>query len=221
MSLKAVIWDNDGVLVDTERLYFEASTRILETVGYVLTKEAYVQTSLTAGQSLFDLADVSPSEHTALRDRRNALYSELLTGQDLTIDGARETLEALKGRVRMMIVTSSRRDHFEIIHQSTELLPYFESVVDNSDFEHSKPHPEPYLMGLERLRLPADDCIVVEDSARGMTAAIRAGLRCIVVPNALTKDADFDGAFRVVDKVEDVVGVVEELIQTGNSPAFA
>ena len=215
MSLKAVIWDNDGVLVDTERIYFEASKRILATVGYVLTKEAFVQTSMTAGQSLFDLADVSPDEHAALKDQRNALYSELLTGRDLTIDGARDTLEALKGRVRMMIVTSSRRDHFEIIHQSTGLLSYFESVVDNSDFEQSKPHPEPYLMGLKRLSLTADDCIVVEDSARGMTSAIRAGLRCVVVPNALTKDVDFDGAYRVVDKVEDVVGVVEELIEAG------
>jgi HAD superfamily hydrolase (TIGR01509 family) len=215
MILKAVIWDNDGVLVDTERLYFEASKRILATVGYVLTKEAFVQTSMTAGQSLFDLADVSPDVHAALKDQRNALYSELLTGRDLTIDGARDTLEALKGRVRMMIVTSSRRDHFEIIHQSTGLLSYFESVVDNSDFEQSKPYPEPYLMGLKRLGLTADDCIVVEDSARGMTSAIRAGLRCVVVPNALTKDVDFDGAYRVVDKVGDVVGIVEEMIEAG------
>ncbi len=211
--LKAVVWDNDGVLVDTERLYFEASARILATVGYVLTKEAFVQTSMTAGLSLFDLVDVDHEEHADLRDQRNALYSELLTGRDLTIEGARETLDALKGRVRMMIVTSSRRDHFEIIHQSTELLSYFESVVDKSDFQQSKPHPEPYLMGLKRLGLTADHCIVVEDSARGMTSAIRAGLRCIVVPNALTKDVDFEGAYRVVDKVGDVVGVVEELEQ--------
>jgi beta-phosphoglucomutase-like phosphatase (HAD superfamily) len=115
----------------------------------------------------------------------------------------------------MMIVTSSRRDHFQMIHQSTGLLSYFESVVDNSDFQQSKPHPEPYLIGLKRLGLTADDCLVVEDSARGMTSAIRAGLRCVVVPNALTKDVDFEGAYRVVDKVGDVVGVVEEMIEAG------
>lgn len=211
MGLKAVIWDNDGVLVDTERLYFEASSRILATVGFTLTKDQYVQTSLTAGLSLFDLADVDPDSHARLRDQRNALYSELLTGQDLTIDGARETLEALRGRVRMMVVTSSRRDHFQIIHQSTGLLSYFEDVVDNDDFTESKPHPEPYLIGLQRLGLTADECIVVEDSERGMTAAIRAGLRCIVVPNALTREVDFSAAYRVVDKIGDVVEIVEDL----------
>lgn len=212
MSLKAILWDNDGVLVDTERLYFEATTRILAEVDFELTREDYIQTSLTEGAGLFSLVEVDASKHDRLRSKRNALYSELITGQDLTIPGARETLEALSGRVRMIVVTSSRRDHFQIIHQSTDLLGYFEGVVDNEDYERSKPHPDPYLIGLERLGLEADDCIAVEDSARGMMAAVRAGLRCVVVPTDLTKDADLRAAYRVVERVEDVVGVVDELM---------
>ena len=167
---------------------------------------------MTAGTSLLDFAPGGQKERDVLRDRRNTLYADLIADEDLTIDGARETLEVLKGRVRMMIVTSSRRDHFEIIHRSTGLLPYFEGVVDQDDYDNSKPHPEPYLTGLERLGVEGDECIVVEDSARGMTSAIRAGLRCVVVPNLLTKDADFSGAYRVVESVKDVVGVVEELV---------
>jgi HAD superfamily hydrolase (TIGR01509 family) len=212
MSLQAILWDNDGVLVDTERLYFEASARILSEVGYDLTQASYVQSCMTAGNSLLDLADVGQSERDILRDRRNALYSELIAVQDLTIPGAKETLEALKGRIRMMVVTSSRHDHFEIIHRSTLLLPYFEGVIDQDDYEQSKPHPEPYLTAMERMGLTAHECLVVEDSARGMASAIRAGLRCVVVPNHLTKDADFSGAYRVVESVSDVVGVVEELL---------
>jgi HAD superfamily hydrolase (TIGR01509 family) len=212
MSLQAILWDNDGVLVDTERLYYEATARILSDFGYELTKEAFIRTSLTEGKSLFSLAKVKPEEHDRMRVARNTIYGELLNGQDLTLPGARETLEALKDRIRMMIVTSSRRDHFEIIHQSTGLLGYFEGVVDNEDYELSKPHPDPYLKGLERLGLDAEACIAVEYSARGMTSAIRAGLRCVVVLNPLTKDADFSGAYRVVDNVRDVVGVVEELL---------
>ena len=212
VNLKAILWDNDGVLVDTERLYFEATARILSEVGFELTKEAFVLTSLTEGQSLFSLADVGPEEHDELRDRRNALYASLFAKRDFTLPGARETIEALVERVRMMIVTSSRRDHFEIIHRSTGLLSYFEGVVDNEDYAQSKPHPDPYLKGLGRLGLDADSCIAVEDSARGMTSAIRAGLRCVVVPNKLTKDADFSGAHCVVDNVRDVVEVVEELM---------
>lgn len=212
MGLQAMLWDNDGVLVDTERLYFEASARILAEVGVELTQKIFVQTSLTAGSSLLDLVPGSQRKKETLREKRNALYADLIAGQDLTIDGAKETLDILKGRVRMMIVTSSSHDHFKIIHRSTELLSYFEGVVDREDYSISKPHPEPYLTGLARLGKEADDCIVVEDSARGMTSAIRAGLRCVVVPNMLTEDGDFSGAYKVVDSVRDVVEVVEELL---------
>lgn len=212
MSLKAILWDNDGVLVDTERLYFAATARVLATVGHELTREEYIRVSLTEGKSLFDLVDVSRAEFEALRGERNAIYSELLAEGDLSIPGAKATLEALKGRVRMAIVTSSRRDHFQIIHRSTGMLPYFECVVDNEDYERSKPSPDPYLLGLERLGLRAEDCIAVEDSSRGMTAAVRAGLRCVVIPTDLTKDGDFEKAFRVLSRVEEVVGTVEALV---------
>jgi HAD superfamily hydrolase (TIGR01509 family) len=212
MHLEAILWDNDGVLVDTERLYFEATARTLARVGFSLSREDYIQTSLTDGKSLFDLVEVDQDQHEALRNERNELYSELLRDGDLTIPGARETLTALKDRVRMIVVTSSRRDHFQIIHHSTGFLSYFEGVVDNEDYERSKPHPDPYRLGLERLGLGPDVCIAVEDSARGMQAAVSAGLRCTVVPSELTRDADFSDAYRVLDRIEDVVGVVDELM---------
>ena len=212
MSLKAILWDNDGVLVDTEHLYFEACARALAEVGFELTREAYIEASLTQGTSVSDLAGLSAGEHERFRTVRNALYAELLEQGGLIIPGAEDTLEALRDRVRMMIVTSSRRDHFRIIHETTGLLRYFESVVDNEDYERSKPNPDPYLEGLARLNLGAEDCIAVEDSVRGMTAANRAGLRCVVVPNALTRDAGFSGAYRVLKDVRDVLGVVEELL---------
>ena len=211
MSLQAILWDNDGVLVDTEHLYFEATKQTLATVGHNLTRNEYVEVSLTAGKSLFELADVDGETFERLRDERNQLYSDLLSQGDLSIPGARETLESLKDRVRMVIVTSSRRDHFQIIHRSTGFLSYFESIVDNEDYERSKPNPDPYLMGLERLGLSAESCIAVEDSARGMQAAVNAGLRCVVVPTDLTSGGDFDDAYRVVERVGDVVGIAEEL----------
>ena len=171
MSLQAILWDNDGVLVDTEHLYFEATKQTLATVGHNLTRDEYIEVSLTAGKSLFELADLDGETFERLRDERNQVYSDLLSQGDLSIPGARETLEALKDRVRMVIVT-----------------------------------------GLERLGLSAESCIAVEDSARGMRAAVNAGLRCVVVPTDLTRDGDFSDAYRVVERVGDVVGVTEELM---------
>jgi HAD superfamily hydrolase (TIGR01509 family) len=104
----------------------------------------------------------------------------------------------------MGIVTSSRPEHFEIIHQSTGLLQYFDFVVTSLEFTHYKPHPEPYLVGLERIGHTKDECIVIEDSPRGLMAASAAGIRCLVIPNGLAAKEDFSGATMVLNAVTDV-----------------
>ncbi len=112
----------------------------------------------------------------------------------------------------MGIVTSSRRDHFDVIHGRTDLLKYFDFVLTSGDFKRSKPHPDPYLMAIERSGLQPDECIAIEDSERGLEAATLAGIRCIVIPTALTRGCDFASAHRVVSSVTDVpelCGVLE------------
>src|SRR5207247_1465360 len=104
----------------------------------------------------------------------------------------------------MGIVTSSRRDHFDLIHEKSNLLGYFDFVLTAEDFRRVKPHPDPYLMAIERSGVPADECIAIEDSERGLEAATLAGIRCIVVPTPLTRGAAFAGAHRVLDSVADV-----------------
>ena len=104
----------------------------------------------------------------------------------------------------MGIVTSSRKDHFEIIHDRSGLLTYFDFVVASGDFSNSKPHPEPYLIGIERCGYPAHECLAIEDSERGVLAAKRAGVTCWAIPSAMTKDGDFSKADRVLESIEDV-----------------
>ena len=73
---------------------------------------------------------------------------------------------------------------------------------------HFKPHPAPYLLAAERLKVRPDRCLVVEDSERGLQAAVRAGMRCAVVPNELTRVGDFSEAYRVLKNVREVVPLV-------------
>jgi HAD superfamily hydrolase (TIGR01509 family) len=83
----------------------------------------------------------------------------------------------------MGIVTSSRSDHFALIHQRTGFLPYFRFVLTAGDYSRSKPDPDPYLRAIERSGVERDECLVIEDSERGLIAATAAGIRCIIVPN--------------------------------------
>lgn len=212
--LKAVLWDNDGVLVDTEGLYFEATRLALAGAGVEFTAEQFADISLRQGRSAFELLrgrGVATAEIERLRAGRDDRYAALLGSRALLIDGVRETLVALHGQVRMGIVTSSRKHHFDLIHRSTGLLPYFELVLTREDYHRTKPDPEPYRTALQRVGLEAHECVVVEDTERGMLSAVAAGIRCIVVPNRLNGTGDFSPAHRVLADVREVAQVIDRL----------
>ncbi|HOO89987.1 MAG TPA: HAD family phosphatase [Syntrophales bacterium] len=211
--LEAILWDNDGVLVDTERLYFESTSTVLHETGVELTEELFKTISLKEGRSCFDLAaeqGIPAEEISLLRQRRNLLYRDLLRSGVQPIDGVERTLRMLRGRLAMGVVTSSRREHFDIIHASTDLLPYFDFVLTRENYEHSKPSPDPFLTAIGMNGFEKEHCIVVEDSERGLKAAIAAGIRCIIIPNRLTREGNFSGAYGVYGTILDAS---EELIR--------
>jgi HAD superfamily hydrolase (TIGR01509 family) len=212
--VKAIFWDNDGVLVDTEHLYFEATREALRSLGHELSESEFVDLSLGRGGSCFDLAaerGVPEARIESARLARNERYTELLRGTEL-IAGVRETLEHLHGRVPMGVVTNSRPEHFAVQHASTNALRFFEFVLTGADVTRSKPDPQPYLLAATRLGVAPEECLVIEDSERGLQAATRAGMHCAVVPRGLSACGDFAGAFRVLERVEQVPGLVLELV---------
>jgi HAD superfamily hydrolase (TIGR01509 family) len=205
--IQALLWDNDGVLVDTEELYFRATRQILDSVGIPLTEEQYIELFLVQGRGAWHLAQeqgASPKEVERLRDERNALYARWLAEAPRPISGISEVLGALHRRYIMGVVTSSRRDHFDLIHRSTDLLKYFDFVLTADDFTRVKPDPEPYLRAVERSGVGPESCVAIEDSERGLESAARAGIHCLIVPTRLTRGCTFAGALRVLGSVKDV-----------------
>lgn len=210
--IRAILWDNDGVLVDTEGLYFQAGYEVLATQGVELTHKDFAEQSLQKGLSVFDfLPDQNAELIEQLRLKRNARYSALLAEGVQVMDGVVETLETFYGRVQMGIVTGSRRDHFDIVHAQTDLLPFFDFVLAREDYREAKPHPDAYLTAMRLHGLQPDDCVVVEDSERGCVAAAAASLRVLAVPNALSKYGDFSSAYKILNSVRDVVDEIEKL----------
>jgi len=215
VMVKTILWDNDGLLVDTEQLYFSATRDVLSEVGVELTLDLFIRISLTHGQSAFDLAaeqGVSQEAIVKLREKRNRRYADLLKEGVPILDGVKVTLSQLLGKVAMGVVTGSRREHFEIIHQHSGLLPYFDLVLTREDYRRSKPDPDPYLTAIKTYGIEREHCLVVEDSERGLLAARAAGIRCIVVPNPLTKEGDFSGAYRVFQTIREVGEEVSNLL---------
>ena len=202
-----ILWDNDGVLVDTEGLYFRATRTVLAEVGVELTPEQFKEISLKRGESTLLLAleqGISRDEIARLRAKRDQIYTEFLRTEPCLFDGAEEVLRALHGQVRMGVVTSTHRQHFEIAHARTGLTKYLDFVIAHGDYQHSKPHPEPYLTALARHQLRPNKCIVVEDSERGLASATAAGLECLIVLSEWTKDGDFQKARKVLGSIAEV-----------------
>ena len=211
--VEAILWDNDGVLVDTERLFFESTRRTLATIGIPLTQEQFLDLSMRQGRSAFDLASErgwSKEQVTDLKCERDLLYSELLRNQTRVLPGVAETLKSLQGRMRMAVVTSSQRQHFDVMHADIGLMGYFEFVLAREDCGQTEPNPEPYLRALERLGVRAEACVAVEDSERGLAAARAAGLRCLVIPNEITRGCSFPGATAILPGAAAVLEAVAE-----------
>lgn len=209
MTFDYIFWDNDGVLVDTEGLYFQASREVLSEIGFELTAAQFAAVSLATGRSVFELATDDDALMEQLRRKRNRRYSELLAGTDLTLPNVRETLATLHGHYHMAIVTSSRRDHFETIHTRSGLLPFFDFILCREDYHNAKPDPEPYRLALQRSGTTPGRALVIEDSVRGLTAAKAAGIACWVIPSAQTGDQDFARADRVLGSLRQLPGLLD------------
>ena len=210
----ALLWDNDGVLVDTEELYFQATREVLAPVGVELDEAMYVQLFMREGRGAFHLArerGLDDAQIEALREARGARFAALLATGPRLIAGVAAAVPALAQRYRMAIVTSSRREHFELAHQSTGLVHHFELVLTHGDYPRLKPDPDPYLTALARLGLPAESCLVIEDSERGLRAACAAGIRCWAVPSRLARHGSFDTAERVFASLGELAAALDEL----------
>ena len=160
--MKAILWDNDGVLVDTERFYFDASREALARLGVVFDEATYVDHCLRRGASCFDLLrsrGVGEDAIALARAGRDARYEELISEVEL-IPGVHETLESLHGRVPMAVVTSSQPHHFDRQHARTGARRFFDFVLTAADYARHKPDPEPYLLAAARLGIAPEDCLV-------------------------------------------------------------
>lgn len=210
---KYILFDHDGVLVDTEQWYYQANKRALAPLGIDLPRDAYLA-NMANGVSAWEAArdsGVSESEIKRGRDLRNRYYQEYLVTEDIKIEGVLETLAELADSYRMGIVTTSKRADFALIHEKRSILDYMEFYLTEEDYERAKPHPEPYLTGLQRFGATAAETVVVEDSARGLKSAMAAGIDCIVVANEFTAAHDLSQATARVATFRELPSAIRNL----------
>jgi len=203
---KYILFDNDGVLVETEKWYFQANYEVLKKMNIELSEEDYLEIMIK-GKSAFILAEqrgFSEKDIQKAKEDRNRLYQHYIQTEDISIKGVNEVLTSLKEKYKMGIVTSSRREDFELIHHKSDLTRHMDFVLCSGEYPRSKPFADPYLVGLERFSAHKDEAIVVEDSQRGLASAYAAGIECVIVHNHFTRSHDFSQASYFIKGLEEL-----------------
>jgi len=195
----AIFWDNDGVLMATEHLYFKANVQALDEIGVSLDLDTYREHSLRRGESVLQLAGAQQSE--TLRQRRDRIYAELLDTQSQQMPGILTVLQSLHGRQPMAVVTSCRRSNFERMHRNSQLLDFFDFILTREDYAAGKPDPEPYLTACRKAGVAPEHCLAIEDSPRGVVAAATAGLTVAALPGEMNAGSDFRAARWQLDNI--------------------
>ncbi|MDY7546731.1 HAD family phosphatase [Glaciimonas sp. CA11.2] len=206
--IKGILWDNDGVLVNTEEIFYATNREIFSEQGIDLSPGEFIAWFLEDNRGAWHLLrerGYSDRKISELRKARNAAYTAALhQSTGLARSGIADLLARLYRKIPMGIVTASFKEDFYLMHGKLQFLNYFDFVLTRNKKLRPKPHPDSYLLGLKKLGVLAANCIAVEDSPRGLAAATAAGIKCIVIRSNLLMNYQFVNAYRVVDSVDEL-----------------
>jgi HAD superfamily hydrolase (TIGR01509 family) len=209
--MRAVLFDFDGVLVDSEPLHFRAMRDALVAEGFTIGEEEYWRHLLahddrTAIRIALERHGVpyDGSRIEGVTRRKAEAFERVLAGIPF-LPGARELVLALSREVPLAIASGARRVEIEAVLKAGGLRDAFAAVVGIDDVSRGKPDPEPYLTAMRRLDgrspgLQPADCLVIEDSHTGILAGLAAGMKVLAVTNSFPA-AKLAAAHRVVDSL--------------------
>ena len=211
MSYTHLLFDHDGVLVNTEPLYLQAIQEQLATLGITLRETDYIQ-NMAVGADPWALARAAGCDEAMvdqLRDARDARYQQLLRTRPITIEGVDGLIAELAEHFQLAIVTTSRDVDFDLIHAldgqprtstTPDVVRHMDFVLKRSHYQNSKPDPQPYLLALSRFGIEPSQALVIEDSERGLRSAVAAGIDCAAIYHPFTAGQRFAKAkYRFAD----------------------
>jgi HAD superfamily hydrolase (TIGR01509 family) len=222
--IKAVIFDMDGVIMDSEPIHYKIEKAILknnfnEPFEFADHARFVGQTTQDLWRTICKERNLSQGfEILSLLD--NADYmQELKSGDIQAVPGAIELIKRLHEIAIPMIVASSAiRENIEVVTDRFGITKYFQGYVSGQDLERTKPNPDIFLKAAEKLNIEPENCLVIEDAKHGVEAAKAAGMFCIGYRNLNSGDQDLSKADMIVDEIEEIkLNEINELIKKQNT----
>lgn len=193
--IRAVVFDFDGVLSDSEPLHMKAYQEVLSTLGVTLTREEYYGHLLGYNdEDCFKLIaerrgwPIDESQIAALIAEKGRVFEDIITGADTLYPGAVPCVERLSAEYPLGIASGALKREITTILRRAGLERHFRFIVGSGDTPNSKPAPDPYIRAAELHGFPPRDCVAIEDSRWGLESARLAGLKCVGITNTYPAD---------------------------------
>ena len=203
----AVALDMDGLLFDTESIYFDVNDTILRQRGLrfdaVLQRRMMGRIGTAATQQMIDHHGLHDTAETLLAES-DSVYAGMLSSRLRPMMHCQQFIDRLRtARLPFAVTTSSRRRFTDVILATVDWAADLQFVLCGDDVARGKPDPEIYLRAADRFGVPPRSMMVLEDSQHGVAAALAAGAITVAVPNLHTADHDFTGAALIAKSLGD------------------
>jgi HAD superfamily hydrolase (TIGR01509 family) len=215
-KLKAILFDHDGTLVNSEYIHYFHWKRVMDKYSKNFLLNSYIKsfTGVPTMQNALDLIAMFNLDETPqklIEAKAEMSHISLIEKEYQLMPYALEIVEFCKHKELLMCVVSGS-NHDEVVHSidNQNMLQYFEFIVGGDDVKHSKPAPDVYLKALKDLGLKTKECLAVEDTSSGIQAAKSAGLKCIGVKSEYSATQDFSAADIVFSNLNEAKYWIEE-----------
>ncbi len=205
--IKVIIFDLDGLLIDSEPLQYRAVSQAFSEKGFPLTEaDWYEWLHKKIGYKGWIELNNLPLVPEEIRARKKEIYDNLIeTEMELKL-GARELIDLVHGKYRLAIASGSRIESIELCLDKFNLLSKFEHLITDQKNGLPKPHPDVFLHAAKVMNVEPEECLVFEDSLAGLQAAKAAGIKCIVCPDTFipVDRALYANAAKIVENLGEV-----------------
>ena len=217
MNIKAVLFDMDGLMVDTESLATEAFIHSAKKQGYDMTKEETLMVLGFTTKSIYEFwenyfknSDVSGKQ--LVDDHYKYIENVLFTTGPKKMPYIEELLKYLKeNNYKVAVASSSNMNHIINNMEKTGLKKYIDGFASGAEVKNGKPAPDVFLLVAERLGVEPKKCLVLEDSKAGVIAGSSAGAKVIMVPDMFKPDDECkEKAYKIVNNLGEVINMLEE-----------
>ncbi len=202
-----ILFDMDGLIVDSEPLHCKAYQQIFKKHGVQMTDEEYYLELSTKGTAMSEICrkyGTPDSDPEAIIEEKIEIYLNLVEKELELMPGADEAVKTLKEEFSIVLASASRRVFVENILKRFGLENEFLRIFTGSEVSKRKPDPEIYNYASREMKIPPENCVVLEDAEKGVLAAYRAGMKCIAIPTIYNKGGDYSKATLTVNCIKEV-----------------